>query len=292
MFTRRRITPGRRLVAIMTDTHAGKDVGLLNPDTVLIKIDDQGCERLWKPEQTTTQRWLWSVFIEARDWLVDLAGDDEIVVIHNGDVTHGGKHGNVIDGTNIPHQRTIAVDNLRVYADLPNVQKVRLMTGTLVHVPENAEARVASKLREKTGKDVGCVHHARFDMGKDVIEIAHHGPFPGSRLHLEGNIPRIHLRDRVLKDRKRGVVPARAYVYGHYHVLVYANTREMWGGVVSEHDLVIVPAFSGLDDYIRKITRSEAYIQAGIVVLEFVNGEMIGKHEYVRELDMRKEEKL
>lgn len=277
----------RRIVAILTDTHGGKQVGLLNPDTVLIKADERGeiCE--WKPQQTTVHNWLWSVYMDSIQGLTDYAGDDEIIVIHNGDITNGDRYNSNIPDTTLEDQRVIAVDNMLPLVELPNVKQAWLMTGTEVHVPECAEARVAHTLRKTTGKNVNCAHHALFDMGADEIEVAHHGPFPGSRDWLRANVAFLHLKDRIYRDRRIGKVPARVYVYGHYHRLVYASVKDRWEGAVCENDLVVVPALSGLDSFARKVAKSPPVIEAGLVCLEFIDGHLSEITDFVKEEDLR-----
>lgn len=228
----------------------------------------------------------------ARDWLVDFADGDEIVLCHNGDITNGDRHGGNIPETTREDQRIIARDNMRPYLQLPNVKKARLMTGTAVHVPECAEARVAHHLRREMGKDVQSCHHARFTIDSEVVEVAHHGAYPGSRDWLRGNVALYHLKDRIYRDRRSGLTPARVYAYGHFHQRVYATVKDTWVRECYQHDLVIVPAFSGLDDYVRKGARSPPIIQAGIVVLEFVDSKLRSIQEFIKEQDLRKEEKL
>lgn len=276
----------------MTDTHAGKNIGLLNSETELVRANDDGSIHKWKPEMTTTQKWLWSVYEGAIGHLVEWAAGDEILVCHNGDVTNGDRYDSNIPDTTREDQRVIAYGNLLPLLDLPNVRKVRLMTGTAVHVPECAEARVAHRLAEKTGKDVNCVHHARFDMGADVIEVAHHGPYPGSRDWLHGNVAYLHLKDRVARDRRAGKQPSRVYVYGHFHRLARARLDDRWQQESHSSDLVVVPALCGLDGFARKVGKSPPILESGLVALEFQGGCLTEIRELVEEIDLRTEEKL
>ncbi len=65
----------RRVFAWVSDTHAGKKTGLLNPATVLLRVHDKGREEKWKPELSATQRWLWPVYENAIGELAEYAKD-------------------------------------------------------------------------------------------------------------------------------------------------------------------------------------------------------------------------
>lgn len=282
----------RRVFAWLSDTHGGKTTGLLNPATVLLRVDDGGEIEPWKPELSTTQGKLWLIYENAIGELEEYAKDDEILVAHDGDITHGDKHNGHIPETTLEDQRIIACDNMRPLVSLKNVSKVRLLTGTEVHVPECAEARVAAKMRKEFGLDVSCSHHTRFDMGGDIIEGTHHGPHPGSRDWLRGNTATYYLKDRIYTDRRVGVKPARAFMRGHYHRHVHVSIHECWQGEHTDHELIIIPALAGLDGFIRKVGQSPPILQAGIIALEFIDGYLSDIKPFTDELDLRTEERL
>ena len=59
----------RRLVVALADTHAGHVLGLLNPETVLVRqVDEHGEYEEWTPEPTATQTLLW----ELKQYTVEL----------------------------------------------------------------------------------------------------------------------------------------------------------------------------------------------------------------------------
>jgi hypothetical protein len=282
----------RRVFAWLSDTHAGKKTGLLNPDTVLLRVQDDGSEEEWQPEPTMTQRWLWSVYENAVSGLADYAGDDEILIAHCGDITHGDKHAGTIPETTREDQRIIACDNFHPLLALPQLKKMRFLTGTEAHVPECAEARIATRLRNETGLDISVCHHARFNMGPDIIDGSHHGPYPGSRDWLKGNVATYYLKDRIYLDRRAGVEPARVYPRSHYHHFVHVTVHDIGEGEHCEFDLIIIPAFAGLDGFVRKVANSPPVIQAGIIALEFINGHLEEIKPFIEEIDLRTEEAL
>lgn len=281
----------RRIFAWLSDTHAGKDTGLLNPDTVLIRVKDNGSLEEWRPESSTTQRWLWPVYVNAIGELEEYAAGDEIIVAHDGDITQGDRFNSRIPETTLEDQRIIARDNLAPLLALKNISKVRLLSGTEVHVPECAEARVAAHFL-KRGLDIAVSHHNRFCMGHDFVDAAHHGPYPGSRDWLRGNVALYYLKDRVYIDRRSGKQPAAAYVRGHYHIFLDVPFYDIWEGMGFLHHLIIIPALSGQDSFIRKVGKSPPILQAGIVALEFIDGWLTEVKPFIEETDLRTEEML
>lgn len=284
---------GRRLFAVATDSHGGAEHGLLNPATRLVRITAKGALELWEPEQSEIGAWLWyCVYLPAISDLADWAGDDEIIVVHAGDITNGDRYGGNLPETTREDQRTIAVDNLKPLLALPQVKKVRLVTGTEVHVPECAEAKIALALVEKTGKDVQSVHHAIFDVNGTLHDTAHHGAHPGTRYHLRGNVARLYLKDCMILDRAHGRVPAHVYWRGHYHDPVFEAVREEWRGTWTEHRLVVAPCLSGPTRHAIKVTRSRGYLKAGLVAAEIVDGRVCEIRPFIQTYDLRTEETL
>lgn len=282
----------RRVFAWISDTHAGKRTGLLNPDTILIRTHEDGSEEEWRPELSPIQRWFWPVFEAAIGELAEYARGDEIIVGHSGDITQGDRYDTLIPDTTIADQRTIAVYNMVPLLALPNVKKARFLTGTEVHVPDSAEVRVAHKLKRDTGLDIQTCHHRRFNMGHDWVDGAHHGPHPGTRDWLHGNVALYYLRDRVYLDRRNGTEPAVAYIRGHFHRYVKVPFYDDWSGEARDRYVIVVPSFCGLDGFVRKVGKSPPIIEAGIVALEFTDGYLTDVKAFTDKKDLRTEEVL
>jgi len=283
----------RSVVVAVADTHGGHRLGLLSPSTVLIRELDDGSIEEWSPPLTQTQEYLWSLYAEHRQKLRDFAGRSAITALHVGDLTWGDRYAEgLIPGATIEDQRVIATTNLLPLASIPNIKAVRLISGTEVHEPNSATARVARRLREQTGKGVESFHHHRLVVDGITFEFAHHGPHPGSRDWLEGNIALYHLRDRVYKDLRHGREPARVYIYAHFHRWRRVTLHHTWQGEELSHDLIILPSYSGMTTHARKMTRSEAYLVNGMCAFEVIDGELGRVKPYKAELDLRTEEEV
>ena len=282
----------RRCVLVLSDMHAGHSFGLYDPGTVLIRTHDDGQIEEWTPEPTDTQRWIWHIYQDhieqARDWTAG-AG---IVVFHGGDAVQGTRYGRLMEGVSLDDQRTIAANNLIPLLSLPNVQAVRLITGTEVHVPDSAEARIAAALAARTGIDVQSFHHHVVDVDGARFDVAHHGPYPGSRDWLKGNVALYHLKDRIYTDRRLGRQPSHVYLYGHFHEHLRVTHHEGWNGEQHTADLLVVPSYCGLGDHARKVTRSVPCLTVGMVGIEVIGGEVGEIRAFTETLDLRTEESL
>jgi hypothetical protein len=273
----------RRVVLALADTHCGSRFGLLDPKTVLIREHDDGSLEEWTPVLTATQELLWEKFRAHLEQFREFAGRSEVLAFHDGDLTDGNRYPeHSMPDVTLEDQRVIAA---KILGHL-KAKTLRLVTGTAVHVPESAEARVAARLGAE------CYHHGQADVDGVVFEFAHHGPSPGIRDWTEGNVALYHLRSRVYADRRRGLEPARVHAYAHYHQFVRATHNEIWEGRPYTYDLVVVPSYSGLKSHGRKVTRSTPFIRNGMVAFEVVGGKLGEIRVFFDEEDLRTKEVL
>jgi hypothetical protein len=284
--------PRRRVAAFCSDSHAGHVLGLLNPETKLVGIQDDGKSVLWTPELSETQMELWDDYTGDIRQAVEWAGKDELIVGHVGDLTQGTYRGRVIPGATLEDQREIGYWNMLPLCQLKTVRTMRLFTGTPVHVPEDAEARVAWKLATETGKDIKTYHHDRIRIDGVRFDVSHHGPHPGSRDWLEGNVALNYLRDRIYRDRRLGKEPSRVYVRGHFHHWVHVTLHDTWNGEPHTYDLVVLPSFCGLGEYARKVTASDPTLTTGFGLFEVVDGRLGEIRSLMHLWDLRTEEDL
>jgi len=284
----------RLIVVLLSDTHAGHKLGLLNPATVL--MDEVG--EHYSPGLNTTQTYLWTLYQSHIEQVAELAGKAPVIVIHNGDVTQGTKYPSHLTLPLISDQVIAAGYNLRPWYEHPTikVKAMRVIVGTAAHTLESAtETLVAQRLAQQYPKvDTRPLYHASIALDRQdgqVIDCAHHGPFPGGRKWLKGNSARYYLRSAMMEELVDGEVPPRLYARAHYHEWVRETVRIRQNGQDVESDLVITPSYSGIDDYVRRATRSKRKIDHGLVVCVFEDGlrEIVPLYE---ELDIRTRETL
>jgi hypothetical protein len=276
----------------MADLHSGHKLGLLNPATVLVRETDDGETDYWTPELGATQKWLWEVYLWCLGEAAELAGNDEIVVVHAGDVTQGDRHEGAMKDVTRDDQREIARSNLLPVVEMEQVLSLRLTTGTAVHVPDCAEARVAAALTGTRGVEVRACHHERLRVDGVVFDIAHHGPPPGVRDWLRGNVALYYLKSAIYADRRMGQEPAQVYVRGHFHEYVPVPHEDIWHGQHQRYDLTILPSFCGFTEHARKVTRSCPQLTVGMVAYVIQGGQVAHVQPFTRSVDLRMEEEL
>jgi hypothetical protein len=214
------------------------------------------------------------------------------VVVHCGDATQGDRHEGAMKDVTRDDQREIARVNLARAARMRQVLAMRLTTGTAVHVPDCAEARIAAALNGKDGVEVRACHHERLGVDGVIFDVAHHGPPPGVRDWLKGNTALYYLKSAIYTDRRMGLEPARAYIRGHFHEYVPVPYEDLWHGVDRRYDLTVLPSFCGFTEHARKVTRSSPQLTVGMVGYEIVGGRLVEIHPLRKSVDLRMEEEL
>jgi hypothetical protein len=292
---RRKQKTKRRIIALLSDPHTGHKLGLLNPETPL--TDEHG--EPYNPGLNTTQRYLLSLYQEHRDEVADLADGCPVMVVANGDLTQGDKHTDHLCLIGVHDQVIGGIWNLRPwYEDKRiNLTHVRIIVGTASHGWEGgAEALIAEGLAERYPEvDTKARYHASIaliEQRGQVIDLAHHGPFPGSRKWLEGNIATYYLKSAMMDELIDWQIPPICYARAHYHKWLHVGpVRIRSRGKDVESHLVTTPSYSGVDDYVRRVTRSTRKIDNGLVALEFDDG-LRKVHPFYKELDIRTREEL
>jgi len=282
----------RRLVVLFSDTHAGSRLGLLNPETVLWQEDESGQAVPWTPTPTPIQRWLWGHYVNDIAAALDLAGGDDVILVHNGDLTWGRKYASELVSTRDADQLLIAVANLEPWGAYPNLRTVRLVHGTDSHAfgEATSDAMVCDALRVRwPERSVAEVRHALLLVDGVGIDCAHHGPGPGGRQWLTGNVARYYARSLMQDDLLVGRTPPRVIVRSHYHTYVRETVR-IHGAREVVSDVIVTPAYCGMTEYATQATRSGYLLTCGLVVLEIVDGALREIWPFVRAVDLRREE--
>lgn len=290
----------RFIVLFFSDTHGGQTLGLLNPDTIIMEEgpDENGIIQLspLPVALNASQKYLWDLYISQIDQVKKLAGKDEIIVIHNGDVTQGQKYWDSLLYSSIVNQIIIAEYNMRPMLEIPNVKTMRMTWGTSSHIFGEGTSptlvqRNLSIIFPK--KDIKTVKHGLIDVDGVVIDFAHHGPSKGIRAWLSGNQFRYYLKsiffDELLADSK----PPDVFVRSHFHTRVIEKINEFtdkWGQL--EIIGIITPSFTMMNDYGRQATRSKNTVSNGMVAVEIINGEIEKVHWFTETKDIRRKEKL
>ena len=241
---------------------------------------------------TAYQDWLWNdVFMPGVDAVSRMANRaQQIVVIQLGDICHGDAHPDQLVSTRLSDQIMIARASMRPLLELPRVTTLRIVIGTGAHEfgEGSAAILVAEQIRADLGLDVQALYHGLATIGGFDVDYSHHGPGPGGRSWLGGNVARYYLRDQMFKAIAAGQKPAGLYLRGHVHVPVDEMVRvgPHWGRIV------VAPSMCGLGDYGRKTTKSEWEIVNGFMAFAIEGGRIVDTMELVQKVVIRTKEML
>lgn len=285
----------RKVLVAFGDTHACSRLGLMNPDVVLYDEDERGELVAWTPTPTAVQRWLWGHYQQDMARALEIAGDDELVVVHNGDLTWGAKYMSELVSTSKADQLLIAAANLAPWLAHPNVRAMRLVHGTGSHAfgEATAEQLVAEQLRARfPEREISALRHGLLEVAGVGVDVAHHGPTPGVRAWTAGNQLRHYTRSLLWDDLSRGVTPPRVVIRSHYHTYTHVVEVVQFGEREWEADAYVLPAYCGLTEFGVQATRSAYLIGCGLLVLELEDGRLVGRHPLHRVVDLRRREAL
>ena len=211
---------GRKLLVIFSDMQSGHKLGLMNPDVLLHEPDETGSPVPWRPRPTGIQDYLWELFTGHVSDVRDLADGCPIVLIHNGDLTHGDKHKAVLVSNRNADQILIATANFAPFLGLPNLQSIRLTSGTPAHtfMFDTAPILVLALLcKTHAGLDGRVIHHGLLDMEGVLTDYSHHGPSTGIREWTSGNQLRYYATSCVAEHLRWGRDIPRLIVRSHFH---------------------------------------------------------------------------
>ena len=289
----------RKILYVESDDHGGNIRGLMSPETKLPddSIDDPDIPieevEYYTPNLRAYQRFLWKLRERNLTNLTDLADGDEILYLHLGDITQGQKYASDWVTTRLGDQFLIALANHRPIMELPNLKAARYVEGTGSHVFGDGTSGgvVSGQLKvEYPDIDVQAIAHGLIDYYGFTIDIAHHGPGPGSRKWLEANIASYYLRDIMIKELLRGKTPAKLFLRAHFH----AWAKGGWNVSIDSDDywswIALMPSMCGLNCYGRQATKSVHLITNGALCFEIVDGEIYKTHRWTKTLDLRNSE--
>jgi len=276
------------IVAFTTDEHAGHVLGLCSPDSVLEREGPNRTMEKYHPSLTATQQWLWQARTEDIGGLEMLAGEDEIIVFDLGDPVQGNAFPRELVSTRQADQLEIAHSNKVPILSLPTVRRAFFVKGTGVHElgEGSAQMTLAKRLAAELHKPIEVMYHAEVEIDGYVMDLAHHGPPPGVRNWLRGNVLRLYTQSIMDDALKSEHAPPNFLARGHYHQyvteVVTRQNAKTW-----ECRATICPAYCLIDDYARKVAKSPYRATVGMIALEIVGGRLVQQHEFIRTLDFR-----
>ena len=281
----------RTIQVVISDMHAGASVALMNPEVVLQEEDEGGNIVDYNPKMTPTQEYLWEFWQQCIRDVMRIANGDEVAIWMNGDECQGVKHHALLVSDRPSNQIIIAAANMAPWLDYDNVKILRVIVGTEAHTMLSGTSAylVQQMLAARyPNKDIKTMYHNLVTYNGLVSDFAHHGPPPGARGWLRGNIARYMLRDLMTREIMHGNKPPDIYWRGHYHTPVFEYLET--GDYASR--LYVTPSWTFVGDHARQATRSEYEITHGLVALEIVDGKITGEHRMYKTAEIRTKEVL
>lgn len=285
-----------RLVVCLSDTHCGHRLGACSPETVLEDVDSRGQRYRQAVRLTETQRAIWEKMCADRARVAEIAAGRGIVLLVNGDLTHGLKHPQDLMSNYLHHQVQIAFDVIASWLGdaALRISALRLVQGTAAHtLSGSTEPMVAQLVQFKhPALDVGVVFHGLFEVEGVTFDTVHKGPYPGSREWLKGNVAALSLKSMMLRELLDGQPPPRVALRGHYHRYLRETVRVESKGVTYESDIILTPSYCGMDLHGHHATQGLSWQSHGLVAMEAEAGELKAVYPLVETLDLRTREAL
>jgi hypothetical protein len=287
----------RKLIPLFADTHAGHRLGLMNPMAQIWDTSVNPPELTTVPEPNAWQELMWEDYNRCIQSVKELAGEDEVIPYHDGDITQGSKYPSHLVAHSIKNQAMIAHWNMIPWLEeIPQVKQFNFIAGTPSHI--GFEGSALMNMYDTITKDYpdvkfGLSHHAVHSIeGEDLLDIAHHGPQKGTRVWLAGNQLRYYLKSIFLSATTMGEQPPRVVIRAHYHTPQEETITENLNGEFFKITGIILPSFSGVNGYARQYTRSVSHVTNGICCLEFINGRFVDAHWFTKTRDVRSYERI
>jgi len=286
----------RVVIGVVSDTHGGHKLGLLNPETTLQQEDESGNLVPYVPKLTATQEYLWRLYLRHIAEVSAFTGGDKLVLIQNGDGTQGNRYPEHLVSTRMSDQIVIGVHNLKPWFEVADVTWARLAKGTGSHVmgEGSSEILIAEQLQALYPEaDIAVLYHGLLDVDGVELDYAHHGPYPGSRNWLRGNVARYDIRSYMLDELSSGRTPARVLLRAHYHQWIPPESLSLeFMGEMYTTTLVMTPSYCGMGAHGQQATRSAFGQTFGMVAIEVLDGRLGEIRAFKETLDLRTKERL
>jgi hypothetical protein len=299
----------RTILAIETDKHGNHVMGLANPATLFErtrKVRVPGStkmreERYFEPiHLNALQRELWKYRTADIAGVRRLAGADPIIVIDLGDQLGGARRPKEWVSTRLADQLAIGYYNWDPWFRGEKVpDAVRMATGTASHdLGEGSGAQIMAKyLRDKYQADAFAAYHHELKIAGLRFDIAHHGPGPGIRDWLKGNVLQLYVQSQMTEILNHEDIPPDVVLRGHYHTHIRRIICLDRNGDEYTTHARICPSYCFIDDYATQAAQSPTYVTIGMLAVEIIPGPPGHKphfefHRFMRTIDFRTVEEM
>jgi len=254
----------RQILAVANDLQCGGTTSICPPR---VELDDGGIYQSSKLQKSVFNFW-------KRAWkkISEIAGDDEIIFVMNGEPGDGDHHETYqLWSKRLFDQANAAITCLNIPSQMAS--KVYCIRGTPVHSDNKfdiddivARELGAHKLRSHFSVELTIQGHRFF--------FTHQGPNPGYRDHTWGDGIRRELRDQFYRSIRAGRTPPDYFIWGHFHQKAYAPFNVEY----KKKDLTmhgyIVPGWQLSTAYISRLKKGEEIMQIGLLYFIIEDGKV------------------
>jgi hypothetical protein len=211
---------GAEVLVVISDLHCGSSVGLAHPESEMSTGNIVGFGR------NHHQSWLWEKWMEAKNQIKEIVGEDPAVLLVNGDATEGTHHHNQeIIAVKIEEHSGIAQQCIEALVEETTINKILIVKGTECHT-RDFEDLLAERLNAETGK---AKDKWLFRIKGCLVDAAHHMT-TASRKYLEAGMLSIHLGNNRLNCVDAGYEAPKVVLRAHRHCGgTYSNGAAMIG---------------------------------------------------------------
>lgn len=281
--------------ACLSDFHSGHSLGLLNPDTVIVR-EGQDPKRF---VLGTTQEYIWSdIYVDCINRLETLAEERPVTVFLNGDITHGTRYLEAVFAPSIADQVQIAkwclLEILR--RRKLHVRHIRFLLGTAAHTLDGStEQLLCDQLAAEYPQiNIGVCGHGLYNVGVGDVEIdvAHHGPGVGTRQWTQPNTARAYCLSLMMGCIARGQEPPAVVLRSHRHRCLSSD-----GGYETvryagrETHMIVTPGLCGMNGHGQQVTQSLGEQDHGIFAF-LIGNKKVEVIPMVKTIDLRRKERL
>lgn len=265
----------RQILAVASDLQCGGTTAICPPR---VELDDGGYYQASKLQKAVFNYW-------KKSWkeIKNIAGDDEIIFVFNGEPGDGNHHQTPqIWTTRISEQKDAALTCLGIPSQMAS--SVYCLRGTPVHSDRTFD------IDDIVAQELGAYKlkaHYTLDMEIQGAKFffKHKGPAPGTKDHTFADGIRRELRDQFYKSIKRGRKPNQYFVWAHYHQKAYATYDVEYRGEDLTLHGYIVPGWQLSTAYISGLIKGEEVMQVGILYFVIEDGK-VTHHWIVDERDV------
>jgi hypothetical protein len=136
------------------------------------------------------------------------------------------------------------------------------------------------------GIDFQVNHHGEINFDGFRVDYAHHGPGPGGRVWLGGNVARYYLTNVILSHALAGTKPPHLVLRGHYHTPVDEVVTK--GAHTSR--LIVSPALCMPGRHALQVTQSMDRCAIGMQVFAIEGGRIVAEQQLFQTIDLRVKE--